>query len=268
MKVHRLLAMGAGTLLLSGIAVLGAPAWADDPTPAPGATSATVEPCESTESSDGTVTQTCPDGTTYTANPDGSSVWTDGKGCTITTAADGSQTKDGDCPEVAPGIGIGGGCWQATDANGDPAVDPDGNPLTVCADGVAPCDATSPDQACPMAYSMGAADSGLPGRENCPQCRTLSGGIKFKNTDGLSASLDTNKLGNDLALVDAAVTPADKAAALEAAASNQPAVALPASAQGSSKGAGPVAPVTLAVIGGGCVAAGAGAWRVLARGRA
>jgi len=257
--VRRILALGAGSLLLSATAAFGSAAWADDPTPAPSATAVEAVSCEaSTPEADGSWSQTCSDGSSYAYYADGSWVQKFAGGCVISGDAEGNVKRDGDCPEETP-IGIGGGCFEQKDADGNPVVDEAGNPLIACADGVA-CSADSPEVACPMMYATGVADSS--GRENCPQCRTITGGVPEAASLGGAvekSDLRSDRLDKAVAAVDAAVTTTDKAAAIEAAGSNQPAVALPGT--GQSKGAGPVAPIAATVLGGGMLAAGVSIWR-------
>ena len=257
MNARRGLALGLGSLLLSASVAVSAAAWADDPTPAPSATAVEAVSCDATTpEADGSWSQTCSDGSAYAYYADGSWVQKFAGGCVISGDAEGNVKRDGDCPEEAP-IGVGGGCFQQTDENGAPVVDDSGNPLVACADGVA-CSADA-DTACPLMYASGVADG--PGRENCPQCRSVSAagsGVGAAKASDATA-INTELLAKDAATAESAVTAADKAAAIEAAGSNQPAVALPGT--GRSKGAGPVAPIAATVLGGGMLAAGVSIWR-------
>ncbi|MBU6213822.1 MAG: hypothetical protein KGP01_05195 [Actinomycetales bacterium] len=260
MNARRALALGLGSLLLSASAAVSSAAWADDPTPAPSATAVEAVSCDATTpEADGSWSQKCSDGSSYVYNADGSWVNTLAGGCVISGDAEGNTKREGDCPEEAP-TGIGGGCFQQTDADGAPVLDDAGNPLVACADGVA-CSADGPEVACPMMYSMGAPGSDLPGRENCPQCRNLANDLVAVSAGAANepAAINSDRLGHDAAAVESALTAADKAAAIEAAGSNQPAVALPGT--GQSKGAGPVAPIAATVLGGGMLAAGVSIWR-------
>jgi len=252
----RVLAASAGMFLVAAVSGFGAAAWADDPAPSPTATtSADLSVTCDTYSgdADGSYVYKCSDGSSTTYYSDGSSVSDNGAGCIVKTDADGNSVSDGPCPDPTPiDFGSDSGCSTQVDDQGNPVLDDQGNPVVVCAEAACSSDA---DTACPLMYSTGLSD----GRDNCPMCRTLSG----------SAEQSQSAVNNDAVLDKAAVafdkakTAADKSAAIEMASANQPAVSLGAS--GSTKGAGPAAPITLTVIGGGFVAAGLGVWRYLAR---
>lgn len=260
MMVRRFLALSAGSLVLAASATLGSAAWADNPTPAPSATSVDAVSCDATEpAADGSWSQKCSDGSSYVYNSDGSWVNDFGNGCVISGDAKGETSREGNCPEDKPVVSP--GCWQQTDADGAPMLDSEGNPLTVCAD-VPECISDDPETACPMMYSTGV---GAPsGRDNCPQCRNLAGGPEFASANGIreksaAGALNGDVLIADAAALDSAATASDQAAAIERAGANQPAVSMPGT--GQNKGAGPIAPIAATVVGGGLVAAGFSVWR-------
>jgi len=257
MKARRFIALGAGSLVLAASAALGSAAWADDPTPSP--TEAVAISCDASKpAADGSWSQKCSDGSSYVYNGDGSWVNDLGNGCVISGDANGETSREGKCPEETPGAA---GCWQQTDEQGAPVVDADGNPVTVCADGVE-CSVDGSETACPMMYSTGL---GAPsGREDCPQCRNFAGGPELASASELreksaAGGLNGDVLAADAAALDSAATASDQAAAIERAGTNQPAVSMPGT--GQNKGAGPIAPIAATVLGGGLVAAGFSVWR-------
>lgn len=260
MKARRFFALSAGSLVLAASAALGSAAWADDPTPAPSATSVEAVSCDATPvAADGSWSQKCSDGSSYVYNADGSWVNNLGNGCVISGDANGETSRVGKCPEENPATP---GCWEQTGEDGTALLDADGNPLIVCAD-VADCTVDGPDTACPMMYSTGVSGGDKSGRDNCPQCRNFSGGPALASADGVmeksAGGLNSDVLALDAAALDSAATGADQAAAIERAGANQPAVSMPGS--GQSKGAGPIAPIAATVLGGGLVAAGVNVWR-------